>query len=155
MARVTVPGIKNSNGMKGFQPLVDGDYMVQCTAVTISPPKNNAPADVWCFVFNILEGPPQGNGKIAKGLPYKEWITILKDIHPSYKAEWDDPDSGKCQFSVDQLKSLCIAMGVAPKGDTLEPSAFNGQKCRVHLSIQKDKDNPDTLRQRSNNWRSE
>lgn len=155
MAKVTVPGLKGSTGMKGFQPLVDGDYLLECQSVGINPPKNGAPADVWGFTFKVLEGPPQGDGKVAKGLSYKEWVTILQDIHPSYKPEWDDPSSGKSQFSVDQLKSMCIAMGVAPKGDTLDPAAFNGQKCRVHLSIQKDKDNPDTLRQRSSNWRSE
>jgi len=155
MAKVTVPGIKTSTGMKSYQPLVDGEYLLQCNDVTINPPKNGAPADVWNFVFTVLEGPPQGAGKISKGLSYREWVTILQDIHPSYKSEWDDPVSGKSQYSVDQLKSMCLAMGVAPKGDTLDPAAFKTQKCRVHLSIQKDKDNPEKLNQRSNNWRPE
>lgn len=123
MPRMTVPGLKKSTGLTEFLPLVDGDYTLEFTKVEVKPPKNPAPMDVWHMSTKVIEGPKQANGKPAKS--YKFWITIKQDTHPDYTEE---------QFSVDELKSICVAAGVAIKGDELNPESFVGTRVRVHIS---------------------
>lgn len=158
MAKVTVPGLKNSQGMKSFELLADGDYLLECSKCEIKAPKSDPEgrtADVWNFAFNVLEGPPQKDGKLAKNRKHMEWVTILKDVHPSYKPSWDDPESGESQFAVDQLKSMATAMGIAIRGDGIDPASFIGQRCRVHLSQVVDSKDASKMRQRSGNWKAE
>ena len=132
----SVPGLKASTGMKAFEPLVDGDYKLHCEKCEVKDPKNPSPTDVWTFTFKVLEGPPQADGKSAKGRRYMEFVNIMRPEHPSYKTEWSDPKSGQTQMGVDQLKSMMMAMGVASKGDQLTTEAFAGTTCKAHITVE-------------------
>lgn len=138
MATYKVPGFKASNGVQSFKPLVDGEYTLECQGVEIKDPKNPAPLDVWAFTFKVLSGPPQEDGKPAKGKSYKEWVSIMREEHPQFE------EFG--HIGVDQLKSMAVAMGVQSKGDSLNPEAFSGCKMTCHIGIEKGKDGKDRNR---------
>lgn len=125
MPKVTIPGLKASTGQKSFDPLSTGRYKFQIVSVTIGPPKNGAPSDVWKFAMNVISGPEQADGKPAKGRKYWENVTIMQEQHPDYKED---------QMGVDTLKSMCLAFGVAPKGDSLDPDAFIGLEGSADIS---------------------
>jgi hypothetical protein len=153
MGKVTVPNIGTSKGIQSnFDPLAAGKYVLKCIKCSVNPPKNPSPCDVWGFKFDVLEGPPQENGKPGKGRKYNMWVTIKHPEHPRYKPEWDDPESGETQFSVDQLKSMMIAMGVkAIKGD-VNPDSFAGTICSVELRVQPKYNNPAENENNPVNW---
>jgi len=131
-----LPGLKASTGMKTFEPLVDGDYELECVKCEVKDPKNPSPTDVWTFTFNVAGGPAQADGKPAKGKRYMEFVNIMRPEHPSFRQEWLDPKSGQTQMGVDQLKSMMPAMGVTAKGDNLNPDAFAGTTCRCHITVE-------------------
>lgn len=139
-----IPGFKASTGMKAFEPLVDGDYVLKCTKVEVKPPKNPSPSDVWSFQFDVVSGPPQADGKPAKGRKYFEFVTIMHEEHPSYR-----PD----QMGVDQLKSMALAMNVTTKGDSLNEESFVGQECSCHITVEIGK-NDGKPRNRGRSWQS-
>lgn len=117
MAKYTVPGWKESTGISERQLLVPGDYHFQCIKAEVREPKNPQPRDDWYFQFAILDGPVQENGKKAK--KFTKMFFIKKPEHPDFKPE---------QFSVDQMKSMAMAMGLSFKGEGVTPDAFlNGE----------------------------
>lgn len=127
-----VPGFKASTGMKSFEPLVDGEYELQVKTLEVKPPKKPSPTDVWTFEFNVLAGPPQADGKAAKGRRYMEFVSIMQEEHPSFP-EWG-------HIGVDQLKSMALALGVTGKGDQLNPEAFVGTQMKAHIVVEIGKD---------------
>lgn len=138
MPYVNVPGIKNSTGLKGFEPYVDGEYELHCTDVEIRAPKNNSPADVWHFTWEILSGPPQKDGKSPAGRKFFNRVTIMKEEHPSMVGK-DVAD----QRGVDELKSIVLACGVELKKDGVNPESFIGTDCRAKI-VQKVDENDAT-----------
>ena len=153
MGKVVVPGIGASKGVQNnFEPLAEGKYVLKCTKCTVNPPKNPSPCDVWGFKFDVLEGPPQENGKPAKTRKYNMWVTIKHPEHPKYKAEWDVADSGDTQYSVDQLKSMMLAMGVKSTKGEVNPESFQGTTCGVTLKVQPKYNNPAENENNPVNW---
>lgn len=118
MAKVTVPGLKNSTGMKPFEPLDSGRYSFKCMVCKIEPAKTGAPTDVWKFEFQVTKGPEQSSdNRSPKGKKFFSNCNIMRPEHPDFE---------KYTFGVDELKSMCLAFGVTPKGDVLDPDAFLG-----------------------------
>ena len=118
---VTVPGLKDSKGMQGFLVLPPGDYGLECMGCKIKP-STKSPCDLWNFTFKVLDGEFEG----------KRWshrVTILSESHPSFNT-----------IGIDELKSMCLAMGVAPKGDGIHPDAFSGGKCHAKIGVKKGTD---------------
>jgi hypothetical protein len=151
MAAFTVPGLKASKGQTGFVPLEQGDYEFKCKECTVGKdPKQ--PAQLWTFKFEVLAGPPQADGSSARGKMHTEWVRILDDIHPNFKPEWSDPKSGKTQMGVDQLKSMVLAMGVSPKGDNLDPGAFQGMTCKASIVKVPSKTDREKFFTNTRNW---
>lgn len=144
MARINVPGLKASSGMKEFAPLADGEYIVKCVKCEVRPPKDPAPLDVWNFEFVIMDGPVQPDGKPAKGRKAWHNINVLKSEHPSYKQEWDDPKSGQCQMAVDELKSMVVAGGIEIKKDDLNSDSFSGVEFATKMVTTVSKNNGKT-----------
>lgn len=137
MAGYKVPGFKASTGMKTFEPLVDGEYDLDCVSCEVKPPKNPSPTDVWTFAFIVKAGPPQADGSPAKGKRYMEFVNVMHPEHPSYKQEWNDPKSGQIQMGVDQLKSMALAMGVTTdKNGNLNPESFRETSCKAHITVE-------------------
>lgn len=128
MASYKVPGFKASSGVKSFEPLVDGDYELECVKCEVKDPNNPAPLDVWTFTFNVLSGPPQTDGSPAKGRRYMEWVSIMQEEHPQFR------EYG--HIGVDQLKSIALASGVTGKGDGVNPDAFAGTKISAHIKLE-------------------
>lgn len=146
MAKVTVPGLKASTGMKPFEPLDSGRYKLKCMLTKIEPSKKGTPVDVWKFEFQVIKGPDQADGKSPNGKKYFHNISIFQEIHP---------DFGKYTFGVDELKSMCLAFGVVPKGDTLDPDAFLGLEgeCDIVKKLEKNEQTgEDVPRNRVNKW---
>lgn len=147
MAKVTVPGLKASTGMKSFEPISSGRYKLKCIATKIEPPANAAPSDVWKFQFEITDGPEQPDGKSPKGRKYFDNVTIMHPEHPSYRED---------QMGVDTLKSMCLAFGVVPgKGDTLDPDAFLGLEAEADIikKLEKNESTGEEIpRNRVNKW---
>jgi len=138
--RVMVPGLKASAGTKSFDPLSPGEYTGVVRKLEIKDPKNMSPTDVWTFELEILSGPPQMDGKTAKGRKAWHRVNIFREEHPSYKAEWSDPKSGQTQMGVDELKSMVIAFGVEIKGDSLNPDSFIGLEAGFEVVQTTDKE---------------
>ena len=128
MASYKVPGFKASTGIKEFTPLVDGDYELECVKCEVKDPKNPAPLDVWTFTFNVISGPPQTDGKPAKGRRYMEWVSVMQEEHPQFEQYG--------YIGVDQLKSMALASGVQGKGDAINPEAFAGTKMTAHIKCE-------------------
>lgn len=137
MATVTVPGLKDSTGMKPFVNLDSGRYKFRCTGYSVKP-SDKSPADVHAFTFEVVEGPEQRDGKSSVGKRHMEWVTIMRKEHPNYR-----PD----QFGVDTIKSMCLAFGIAPRGDDLNFETFVGLEADAQLYQQPapaaTEDNPD------------
>ena len=109
--RVSVPGLKDSKGMQGFLILPDGTFSFECVSCKIKE-SANSPADLWNFQFKVLDGEFEG----------KRWgwrVTILRPEHPKFET---------VKMGVDELKSMCLAFGVVPKGDDISPESFQGLK---------------------------
>ena len=153
MGTYKLPGFKGSTGMREFTPYVDGDYELVCDSCEVKPPKNPSPTDVWTFSFTIKKGPPQADGSSPKGKRYMEFVNVMQSDHPSYKPEWDDPNSGKTQMGIDQLKSMALAMGVTGKGDSLNPDSFAGTSCLCHITVETGK-NDGKQRNRGRVWKA-
>lgn len=125
MAKVTVSGLKGSTGMKGFEPLDSGRYRLRVVKVSIGAPKNNSPSDVWKFEMQVIDGPEQKDGSDVTKKKYFENCVIMQEAHPSFE-QWG-------HIGVDQLKSMCLAFGVAPRGDEIDPDAFVGQEAEADI----------------------
>ena len=146
MSKVSVPGLKASTGMKPFEPVSSGRYKLRCISCKIEPPANAAPSDVWKFQFEILDGPEQSDGKSPKGRKYFDNCTIMHPEHPSFRED---------QMGVDQLKSICLAFGVAPKGDSLDPDSFLGLEGEADIVKRLEKNEStgeEVPRNRVNKW---
>lgn len=141
MPKVTVPGLKASTGLTEFKPLVPGRYRLKFTKVEVKPPKNPSPSDVYHLSFAVLDGPPQADGKKAKS--FKHWITIKQEAHPDYKPE---------QYSIDELKTVITASGVALKGDSFDPDSFAGLEIEADIGVEAERDNPEKMRNKVYNW---
>lgn len=121
IGKVTVPGLKDSKGMQGFLVLPPAEYGLECLGAKIKP-STKSPCDSWNFTFKVLDGEYEG----------KRWshrVTILYDSHPSFNT-----------IGIDELKSMCLALSVAPKGDEIHPDAFAGGKCRAKIGVRKGTD---------------
>ena len=146
MAKVTVPGLKNSTGMKTFEPLVGGRYRLKVTEVSVNPPKNQSPSDVYKFTMQVMKGPDQSDGKNPKGLRYFHNLTIMQEAHPSFE---------KYGFiGVDELKSMCLAFGVAPKGDSIDIDAFLGLESDADITqkLEENQNGEDVKRNHVTKW---
>lgn len=151
MAAFDIPGFKASKGQSAFVPLVPGEYTFKCKDVTVGDdPKQ--PATLVTFKFEVLSGPPQADKSAAKGKTHTEWVRILWNQHPNYNPEWDDPESGKTQMGVDQLKSMALAMGVNGKGNKVDFAAFLGQTCKAAIVLTPSKKDPSKMFTNSRNW---
>jgi hypothetical protein len=133
--RVTVPGLKESKGMQGFLVLPAGVYGLECTGCKIKP-SDKSPCDLWNFTFKVLDGEFAG----------KRWghrVTILSEQHPSFNT-----------FGIDELKSMCLAMGVEPKGNDISPDAFTGLKAiaKIGVKMGTDANGADKEENRVNEW---
>lgn len=105
--RVSVPGLGASKGMQGFLVLPEGEYRLEAMSCKIKP-SDKSPCDLWNFTFKVHGGEFDG----------KRWshrVTILSEAHPSYNT-----------IGIDELKSMCLAFGVTPKGDEISPDSFAG-----------------------------
>ena len=147
MAKVTIPGLKNSTGMKPYEPLDSGRYGLKILGLKIEPAKSGAPTDVWKFEMLVTKGPNQtSDGRPSKGKKYFSYVNILRPEHPDFE---------KYKFGVDEIKSMCLAFGVVPKGDVVEPDAFIGLEGEADIvkklehNEQTDEDIP---RNRVNKW---
>lgn len=147
MPYVNVPGIKNSTGLKGFEPYVDGEYELVCQKVEIKEPKNKSPADVWNFTWEILSGPPQKDGKSPKGRKFYNRVTIMHPEHPSMTGK--DPAD---QRGVDELKSMVLACGVELKKDGVNPDAFVGTECRAKIVQKADENDSSKVFNNVSSW---
>lgn len=122
-ARVTVPGLKDSKGMSGFVVLPEGTHTVKCLTCKIKA-SDKSPADLWNFQFAVQDGECAG----------KRWswrVTILQETHPKFDT---------VKMGIDELKSMCVAFGVVPKGDDLSPDAFADLAAQVRVGIKKGQD---------------
>jgi len=148
MAKVNVPGLKNSTGMKPFEPLATGRYGMKIMALKIEPAKSGAPTNVWKFEAQILDGPDQDDGQAAKGRKFYFNVNIMDpEKHPDFEKNG--------HWGIDELKSICLAFGVAPKGDTLDPDAFLGTEgtADVIRKLEKDQNTGEDIpRNRVNKW---
>jgi len=145
MAKFNVPGLKSSQGMKGFPLLSAGEYKVICTKAEVMA-SDKEPADLWKFKWDILEGPPTADGKSAKGQKYASQVRILKEEHPMFEEQ--------SNMGVDELKSMVLAMGVSFKGDDLGPDGFVGQAAYVTVVQTPSKTDPSKIFNNNRNWRS-
>lgn len=135
MPRVTIRGLKESTGVKGFEPLDPGKYVLKCIKVE-SEESRKSPGENWKFSFQVIEGigntAVQKSGKEANGLPYRENVFIMGEAHPKYEA-WG-------HLGVDQLKSMVIAAGIKLQGDEIDPQSFVGKTCIVDMRQREEKD---------------
>ena len=121
MARINVPGLKKSTGLKSFAPLVDGEYELLIKEWKEKDDKNNAPVDIYGFTFEVLAGPPQADGSGAKGRRFWNDFRIKRPEHPDMTGK--DPED---QMGVDELKSFVVAAGIETKGDAVNFDAAMG-----------------------------
>lgn len=130
VGRVSVPGLKASKGIKERKDPDAGEYRIVCTKVEIKE-SQKSPGFSWKFTWKVLDGPKQEDGSNPIGLPVYTSTFIMGEMHPSYN-----------QYSyigVDELKSICLATGVAPRGDDINPSSFENQEASVVLAKRKEK----------------
>lgn len=126
--KVNLPGWKKSKGATGFVDLSEGEYDFNITEAVVRPRKNNAPGvNVW-VKLEVLAGPPQKDGRAAKGMKANTFFDIKGADDPAL----GDTDP-KDQFALHDLKALALAAGLEFQGDTVDFNAFAGQK--VHAKV--------------------
>lgn len=144
MAKITVPGLKSSTGMKSFEPLSSGRYTLKVLELKVEPSKRS-PCDVWKFTFEVEKGPEQDDGRNPKGRKLYHNVSILQPNHPSFET---------VTMGVDELKSMVVAFGVVFKGDDLDPDKFLGlsSEADVTVRLEKNQDDEEVKRNRIARW---
>jgi hypothetical protein len=107
-----VPGLKKSQGMSNDRILFsEGDYDFEIVQIDAKA-NANSPGDNVFVTLNVRKGPPLPDGTASKGKQYRELVFMMYPEHPSFE-QWH-------HIATDWFKSLTLACGYAPKGDTLE-----------------------------------
>jgi hypothetical protein len=132
VGRVSVPGLKASKGVKEWRNPDAGPYRMVCTKVELKE-SQKSPGFNWIFNWKIISGPKQADGSDPKGLPVKNSVFIMGEKHPSFE-QWG-------HLGVDELKSICLATGVSPRGDDINPESFIDQTADVVLDTKEEKSN--------------
>lgn len=126
--KVNLPGWKKSKGTTGFVDLAEGEYDFNIVEAVVRDRKNNAPGfNVW-VKLEVISGPPQKDGRAAKGMKANTFFDIKGAEDPKLG---DTPVEE--QFALHDLKSLALAAGLEFKGDTVDFGAFAGQQ--VHAKV--------------------
>lgn len=126
--KVNLPGFKKSKGSTGFVDLAEGEYDFQIIEAIARERKDHAPGvNIW-VKLDVLAGPPQKDGRPAKGMKANTFFDIKGA---------DDPKLGDTpvedQFALHDLKALTLAAGLEFRGDTVDFPAFAGQQ--VHAKV--------------------
>ncbi len=134
MPKVTIPGLKESTGMKGLELLDPGRYVLLCKKVTTEE-SSKSPGTNWKFQFDIAEGigdaATQKSGRESSTMIFFENVFVMGELHPEYE-KWG-------HIGVDQLKSMATAMKVPLKGNDIDPESFVGKRCIADIRQKADK----------------
>jgi hypothetical protein len=132
-----------------FEKLVDGEYVFETTKFETQALYNNAPGVRYALTCKVLEGPPQADGKAAKGKVHWVNFDIKSEDHPDMAGK----DPGE-QISVGELKSFLNAAGVEIKGDSFTLESCVGCQVSARVSRTASKAGDGKVYVNTRNWKS-
>jgi hypothetical protein len=129
MPKMTIEGLHEASAKQGFDPLVNGDYVVEIVGVETSRSKNDD-CDMFNFQAVVQDGPEQDeDGTVADGRRVFHRIVLMDTDHP--KAEYR-------YIGLGQFKALAEAAGVKiTSGDNINVDDFIGQEVVFQLRTEK------------------
>ena len=119
MAKIKVPGLNKASGKMSFDPLVDGDYLVQVTQAPEIAPSRKGGGENWKFRLTVLDGPFQDKEETVSpdGRVLFDNKFVMNEDHPSYEKYG--------HIGINQLKNMVDAFGVTvSSSDNIDPSDF-------------------------------
>lgn len=122
MAKVKVAGLNKAEGKRTFDPLINGDYLLQVNEAPKIVPSKKGNGDNWRFKYTVLDGPFQDEDETVApdGRIVFDNVFIMDESHPSFE-QWG-------HLGTEHLKEICNAFGVSvTASDNIEPSEFVGQ----------------------------
>lgn len=138
MAKVNLPGLGKSKGLKPMKPADPGDYEVEITKCEVRTTEAGDGTLVMP-VYQPFDGPEQSDGRDPSAVRIYDMIWIPDESHHAYDEMYER--------QVDILASLMIAAGAKSKSDAFDPEVLVGKQVgiRVAHEVRKEKGSDDPV----------